>query len=105
MTRRIDVRLLVSATAILTLAVAWLVIWLFRRVLPAIAADTIWGELTGPTSAALVVLGIEMPLCREKVFYPLAIADVPGMRRVHLFLLRRDRRLGSCSCPTSRARR
>jgi len=91
MTNRIDFRLLGIAGAILALALsmAWAATALFRSLFPSLAAETIWDELTGPTIASLVIIGIKALLYREKVFHLEVTMDVPEIHRVNLYVLRR----------------
>jgi len=79
MTWRIDFRLLAITAAILSIALtaAWGATTLFRFLFPSLAAETIWDELTGPTIASLVIIGIKALLYREKVFHLQVTMDVP----------------------------
>jgi hypothetical protein len=101
MMNRIDFRLLGIAGAILAFAltVAWAATALFRSLFPSIAAETIWDELTGPTIASLVIIGIKVLLYREKIFHLLVTMDVPDIRRVTLYLPRRGNGWGLLLMP------
>lgn len=89
--KQIDFRLLGIAGAILAVAVgaAWVTIVIFRDLFPAIAHQTIWDEISGPTIAAVTIITIKSLLYREKVFHLMVVMDVPGMNTVDLYLLRR----------------
>lgn len=91
MTLRVDFRLLVITGAIISiaLAAAWGATTLFRYLFPSLAAETIWDELTGPTIASLVIIGIKAILYREKVFHLQVTMDVHEIHRADLYLLRR----------------
>ena len=100
--RTIDFRLLGIAGVILAVALgtAFGTIELFRELFPVVAKQTFWDEITGPTIAALVILGIKWLLYREKVFHLLLIMDVPATETAQLYVLRRQRGIGLVFMPT-----
>ena len=63
---------------------------IFRETFPVLANQTIWDEITGPTIAALVILGIKWMLYREKVFHLLIVVDEPAGNTASLYVLRRQ---------------
>jgi len=102
MTNKIDFRFLWISGAIVTvaLATATAAIWTFRYLFPHLAAETIWDELSGSTIAALFIFGLKALLLREQVFHLLVTADLPEVRSIHVFLLRRNPGWGLMYVPT-----
>jgi len=99
--RNIDLRLLGIAGAILAVALCSAVgtVELFREIFPVVAKQTFWDEITGPTIAALVILGTKWLLYREKVFHLMLTVDTPAAVMVHLYIRRRQRGLGFVFMP------
>lgn len=89
--KNIDLKFLLIVGVILLVAftAAWITIVVFRIILPAVAESTFWDELSGPTVATLVILGIKWLLYREMVFHLLITADIPGTENAQIWILRR----------------